>query len=450
MKKNIIESSIILLSILKWFILASCVGVLVGGSTTFFVQTLTWTITFVRQTPYYFWFLPLTLTLSGVLIHYLAPQAEGYGVRVIEAIHKHSGRISPLVVPVNFVSSILTIAFGGSAGKTGPCVQIGAALASALASLFKLNDIGRRKLVICGISAGFSAVFGTMIAAAIFGIEVLFIGAIFYDVLFPSLVAGMVAFQVASRLGMTYPSYQVGVIPNFNGTFVLAVFIGGIIFGLCALLLIESLQLGERLSKAIPVWEPLKGIIGGFLLIMLTYLFSEQYLGLGTETIEASLQGNSVPFFMFLFKILFVSITLNFCGNGGVIAPILFVGATVGNLLGQIFGADLALFSAIGMVSLLAGAANTPIAASLMAVELFGHEIAPYATFACIISFLMSGHRTVYPSQMLTMAKSAWVSIGPDKKIREIQYTNVTIKHLNIFRMIGKLLRRWKKSKIIK
>lgn len=447
MKTQVVESPIILLSIIKWFFLASCVGCIVGGSTTLFLKTLAWTIALTQRIPYYFWFLPIALPISSVLINYLAPEAEGYGAKVIEAIHKHSGRIPPLVAPVKFVATIVTITFGGSAGKTGPCVQIGAALASMFASLFKLNNRDRRKLVICGISAGFAAVFGSTIAGAIFGIEVLFIGAIFYDVLFPSFISGIVAYQVASRLGITYASTPIYAIPGFSGSFFIEVIASGVLFGLCALLLIESLRLGERANRAIPIWKPLQGIIGGFLLIGLTYLFSDQYLGLGTEMIEACLQSKPVSLYAFLLKILFVSITLNFCGSGGIITPILFVGATVGNVFGQVLDLDLSLFSAIGMVSLLAGTANTPIAASIMAVELFGRQIAPYATVACITSFLMAGHRTVYPSQKLAIAKSALFVVDTDKEIKKIQTLHITTRHFGLLRMILDLIQRWRKPK---
>lgn len=219
----------------------------------------------------------------------------------------------------------------------------------------------------------------------------------------------------------------------------------GILFGLCALLLIESLFIGEKICRAIPIWNPLKGILGGAALIALTYLFSDRYLGLGGETIEFCLMGQPVSAAAFLLKILFVSITLNFCGSGGIISPILFIGATLGNLFGQISGSDLSLFSAIGMVSLLAGAANTPITASIMSAELFGSQIAPYAAVACITSFLMAGHRTVYPSQVLLLAKSAAFEVDTQKELREIGNIRVTTQRLDLIGSFIRLLQKRKK-----
>ncbi len=147
----------------------------------------------------------MAFVASTALVKYLAPEAKGHGTeKVIEAVHKRSGKMDPHVVPVKLLATVITIATGGSAGKEGPCAQIGAGLASLLADLFRFDDSDRKKLVICGISAGFSTVFGTPIAGAIFGVEVLFVGSLMYEVLLPSFVAGIVGFQVSSALGVSY------------------------------------------------------------------------------------------------------------------------------------------------------------------------------------------------------------------------------------------------------
>ena len=446
MKHKIIESPIIFLSIVKWFILAICVGGIVGISTTLFLKTLDWAVTYTHRIPYYFWYLPLTLPISSLIIDYLAPEAEGYGARVIEAIHKYSGRIPPFVAPVKFVATLITIAFGGSAGKTGPCAQIGAGLTSIFASLVRLNDVDRKKLVTCGISAAFAVIFGTTLAGAIFGIEVLFIGALFYDVFFPSFISGLVAYQIALDLGLTYSSPQMLVIPDYNGLFLGKMVFSGVVFGLCALILIESLRLGEHICQVIPMWKPLKGVLGGLCLILLVYVFSEQYLGLGSDMIANCLHGTPISPGAFLIKILFVTITLNFCGSGGIITPILVIGATIGNLFGQITGHDLSFFTAIGMVSLLAGAANVPLTACIMAMELFGPAITPYAAIACITSFLMAGHRSVYPSQILYLTKSSAFGVDTQKELREIHTLHITPHPVSIIGTILKFIKKYKRK----
>lgn len=421
MKRKIVESSVLFVSILKWLLLASCAGILVGLSTTVFLKALGYSISAASAYTYYYLLLPVALFLTALIVKYLAPDAEGHGTeKIIEAVHKHSGRIRLMVVPVKLVATIITIALGGSAGKEGPAAQIGAGVSSAFSDLLRFNDRDRKKLVICGISAGFATVFGTPIAGAIFGVEVLFVGGMLYDVLLPSFVSGIVAFQVSSALGITYFHEPLHFVPVFSSLFFIKVCAAGIFFGLCSFLMIELLRYTERVSHKMKVWPPLKGLLGGTLLIILSYLFSTRYLGLGLDTIKEALEGGAVPGGAFLLKIVFTAITLGFGGSGGIITPIFFVGATAGNLFGSVLGFDVSVFSAIGMIALLAGAANTPISASIMAIELFGPAIGPYAAVACVISFLMTGHRSVYPSQVLSFTKSSSLTVQHGKEMKHI------------------------------
>jgi H+/Cl- antiporter ClcA len=422
MRQRIAEETVLFISVAKWIFMATIVGVVVGLSTAVFIKILVWSSQLAKNYEYYFLLLPVALVLSELLVKYLAPDARGHGTeKVIEAIHKHSGRIKASVVPVKLLATIITLAAGGSVGKEGPCAQIGAGLTSLLADLFKFGDKDRKKLVICGISAGFAAVFGTPISGAIFGVEVLFAGAIVYDVLLPSFVAGITAYQVARMFGITYFYHPLQFVPVFSETFFLKVILAGVFFGLCSGFLIESLKIGERLALKIKLGTVLKAFLGGIILIILTFIFSKQYLGLGLNSIETALQGTKMPWYAFIMKSIFTSITLSFGGSGGIVTPIFFVGAAVGSLFAVILGLDIATFSAIGLVSLLAGAANTPISASIMAVELFGPKLAPYATIACIISFLMTGHRSVYPSQILATSKSSSIDVEIGKELEDIE-----------------------------
>ncbi len=421
MKRKIVESSVLFVSILKWIFLATCAGILVGLSTTVFLKALGFSIAAASGYHYYYLLLPAALFLTALMVRYLAPDAEGHGTeKIIEAVHQRSGKIRLMVVPVKLVATVITIAFGGSAGKEGPAAQIGAAVSSAFSDLLRFDSSDRKKLVICGISAGFATVFGTPIAGAIFGVEVLFVGGMLYDVLLPSFVSGIVAFQVSSALGITYFHEPLQFVPLFSSLFFIKVCGAGIFFGLCSLLMIEVLGLFEKMSRRLTMWPPLKALLAGGVLVLLTFLFSTRYLGLGLDTIKDSLEGGQVPGGAFLLKMLFTAITLGFGGSGGIITPIFFVGSTAGNAFGSVLGFDVSVFSAIGMVALLAGAANTPISSSIMAIELFGPAIGPYAAVACVISFLMTGHRSVYPSQVLSFTKSASLSVQHGKEMRNI------------------------------
>lgn len=409
-------------SVLKWFVLATLTGAIVGLSTTVFLKALAWSINIAEGHEFFFLLLPVAFVISIVLIKWFAPDAEGHGTeKVIEAIHTKSGRIKAAVVPVKLVATIVTLACGGSAGKEGPCAQIGAGLASLFADLLRLSDHDRKKIVICGISAGFASVFGTPIAGSIFGVEVLFVGSMLYEVLLPSFIAGVTAYEISSTFGIQYFKHSVSVVPVFTETFFIEVALAGVFMGLCAFFMVETMRAGEKLAGRLRVSPALKGLIGGAVLVALTFVFSRRFLGLGLDTIEAALKGVPVPWYAFAVKSVFTSITLNFGGSGGIVTPIFFIGAASGTLYAHLTGLDPATFAAIGLVAVLAGAANTPIAAAIMALEMFGPALGPYAAVACVISFLMTGHRSVYPSQILAAAKSPSLHVRLGEEVEGIQ-----------------------------
>jgi H+/Cl- antiporter ClcA len=392
--------------IFKWIIYASGIGIVVGLSTTIFLKALGWSISAVSGYGYYFLLLPLALVLCDLTVRRLAPEARGHGTeQVIEAVHRRSGKIDHKVIPVKAVATILTIAFGGSVGKEGPCAQIGAGISSAIADIFRLKDDDRKKLVICGISAGFAAVFGTPIAGAIFGIEVIYVGTLMYEVMLASFIAGIVSYQVATFLGITYSYHFLSIIPDFSEIFFLKVIVASILFGLCSIVMIEALIYIEKLAMKIPPRLPIRSFVGGIIMVILALVFSTQYMGLSTGLIDRAIQGAPLDMYAFPAKILFTGVTLGFGGSGGVITPIFVVGATAGATFAQITGLSVPVFAAIGLVSLLAGTTKTPIASSIMAIELFGALIGPYAAIACIISFIISGHRSVYASQVFSLKR---------------------------------------------
>lgn len=446
-RKKLSEQTAIFITIAIWTLISTITGLVVGFAASIFLKILDWSTFTTTKFPFYFLSLPIALFLSTLLVKYLAPDAEGHGTeKVIEAIHKYSGKIKVNVVPVKVLATVITLAAGGSVGKEGPTAQIGAGIASFFADFFKFDNFARKKIVICGISAGFAAVFGTPIAGAIFGVEVLFIGSLLYDVLLPSFVAGITAYEVSSYMGVHYFHEPVKFMPVFSETFFLKMILAGIFFGICSFLLVESLDLGKKLAHKIPLWESAKGLLGGVILCILTFIFSKQYLGLGLDTIANLLQGGQIVWYAFLVKMLFTSITLNFGGSGGIVTPIFFIGSAAGVVFGHVMGLDTGTMAAIGLIGLLAGAANTPIAASVMAIELFGPQIAPYAAIVAVVSYLMTGHRSVYPSQVLAVKKSRYVDIEVGKEIQGIQAT-YNINHKNIGDAIKKLFQKTVSSK---
>ncbi len=412
--KAIGEVPILFYSLVKWTVLAVVAGVLVGSITAFFLFLLEWGTEYVGGLGFAsrFVLLPLGFLLSMVMVRKLAPEAKGHGTeKVIEAIHCRSGRISLPVVPVKLVATVITLAAGGSAGKEGPCAQIGAGLTSGMATLFRFGDEDRRKLVVCGISAGFAAIFGTPVAGAIFGVEVLFIGQMFYDVLLPSLISGIVAYYTASELGVSYFTEILHAVPDLSGHFFLWGILAGAFFGLVALLHIEIIELCGKAFERMKVHPYFKPLLGAGILLVATFFLGPRYLGLGTETIEAAVGGQSVPPLAFMIKSILTGITLSCGGSGGIVTPTFFVGATAGVTFSMLSGMNPAFCAALGQAAVLSGAANTPISATVMAIELFGSPVAPLAALACIVAFIVSGHRSVYPSQILARPKSKALGI---------------------------------------
>ncbi len=421
LRKHITEQTAIFLSVAKWVVLSSLVGIIIGAVVTMFLKILLLGEVNRSHLPFpYYYLLPVALLLTVFLVRTFAPNAEGHGTeKVIEAVHKKHGKIDVAVIPVKLFATVLTLYAGGSVGKEGPGAQIGAGVASLLSDMLRFTKEDRKKLVICGISAGFASVFGTPIAGAIFGVEVLIIGVILYDVLLPSFIAGFAAFTTAQFLGIEYTYFDIHFFQtvSLDLPLILKVVLAGIFFGIISDLIVTSVNLTHKLLKKIPAHPYLIAFIGGLVLMLLAMVFGERYLGLGLSTIKDVLTPHpyipiDVPWYAFILKTIFTSITLGVGGSGGIITPLFYIGATSGMAFGQIIGeSHVTLFAALGFVSVLAGATNAPIAATIMAVELFGLEIAHYAALSAVISFLITGHRSVFPSQILAMKKSEMLEV---------------------------------------
>ena len=427
------EHTALVISTVKWAFLGAGAGLCVGYGTRGFLWALGFSASVFNRlsggTFPAFWLLPAALPACVWLIRTFAPDARGHGTEaVIAAIHQHSGRINWLVAPVKLAATVLTLTFGGSVGKEGPAAQIGAAFTSLFADILRLNDADRRKLVICGISAGFAAVFGTPVSGALFGIEVLYLGRIDYSVIFPALVAGIVG-HLACGVNPPFPMLQ----EAFTGTgqvrIVLISIASGAVFGLVALLLIESMRATEAALRKFETHPYILAAGGGAALVALYLVAGDSYAGLGTGTIEHVLDGTTrVAGIAFLIKILATSITLETGGSGGIITPVFFVGATSGAALAYVFGVPQGLLAAFGMVSVLAAAANTPIAAAVMAIEVLPPHEGVFAALAAVTAYLMVGHRSVYASQKLGFSKSAGLDVPLGGAIGDVDRADVRVR----------------------
>lgn len=397
------------LHIIKWFALATLVGIIVGVLDAAFLKMLDAAIGWRNTIPFFYVGLPLFLYVGVLLSRRTFSKDRDYTTdAVIDKINTYKP-ISFISITKGFFLSILTMATGGSAGKEAPCADVGAGISSILARFMRMNPYDQRKMMICGVSAGFAGVFGVPISGALFGLEVLWVGHIFYEVMFAALVSGMTAFQVTQFLGVNYIYHPIHFVPVFSEQFFLKVIIAGMIFGLISILFIEMMKFMKVLFRYIALRSSvfLACAVGGFVLIAIGYFISPLYLGLGMSGIDNVLAGSAPASpFGFLYKIITTSVTFAAGGIGGVVTPIFFIGTQAGGMLAEFLSVDTATLAALGLVAVLAGTANTPLSASIMAIELFGAEIAPYATIACVISFLVTGQKSIYPSQRIAYDKS--------------------------------------------
>ncbi len=429
-RKHFAEQGFVFASLVKWVLLSSLMGVIIGAMISLFLKILSMAESSRELLPFpYYFTLPFALVLTVYVIKKLAPNAEGHGTeKVIEAIHKSDGKVEIAILPVKVLATVISIFSGASVGKEGPGAQLGAAASSFVSSLLHFNTHDRKKLVICGISAGFASVFGTPIAGAIFGIEILIVGTIMYDVLLPSIIAGFTAFLTAQYMGVEYSYF---VLKNYytdiplNIHFVIMVVLAGLFFGIVTDFFVTFLHWTHHWIKNLKWHWLLKPFVAGVFMAALSYFIGDRYLGLGFDTIKESLSpftaNENVYWYDTIGKIFFTSLSLGGGASGGIITPVFYIGAASGNLFGHLVGDHVAFFAALGFVSVLAGATNAPIAAIIMAGELFGLEVAHYAAVTAVISFLMTGHRSVFPSQILAMKKSQHLKIKLGEEIENVE-----------------------------
>lgn len=411
-----------LATVLQWFVLASIVGVVVGSGASLFLHLLFFSIDRTASSPPWLRMvlLPVGGLLNGLLLYYgYRGNSTGLKDSTLAAVYTQSGRMPYRTALIKPIAAIITLASGGSAGKEGPCSHIGGVLASAIGGVFHLNPELRKRLVACGVSAGFSSVFGTPIAGAVYGVEMLAIGRIRHDFLFPAIVAGLTSYEVSQKWKVPYAHYHLHLLPQFSETLFIKVIVIGIFCGAAAWIFVELIELAHHLFNQLKLrlhlWPPVMPLIGGLLLSALILVVPTAYLGLSLPMMDKALSGAPMPYLGFFWKALLVAITLGSGFYGGIVTPQFVIGAMAGNVLAHVLGVDPSLGAAVGLTAVVASASNTPIAAILMGVELFGGTTGTlYAAIACIAAYLIIGHRSVYPDQLVAFPKSTWLQIKPE------------------------------------
>lgn len=383
----------------KWLFIAGIVGLLTGTASALFLTGLEWVTAAQVENLWLLWLLPI----GGALVSYIylkvgKDSARGNNL-IIEQIHEGNGVIPFRMAPLVLFGTLITHLFGGSAGREGTAVQMGGSLSEWIGKLLRLSPLDRKLILMCGISGGFGSIFGTPLAGAIFGLEVLAIGTISYEALLPCFVASYIGHLVTSAWGISHIHYSMGTVPSFDVILIGKVVFASILFGLTALLFTA---MTDKLKALFTRWfsnPALKSFIGGLIIIALVYATgTRDYLGLGIPLIQQAFQDSISPL-AFLLKTLFTSITLGTGFQGGEVTPLFVIGSTLGSALAHFLYASAPFLAAIGFVSVFSGAAKTPIACFIMGIELFGSEGAVYLFIGCVISFLFSGRTGIYKAQ---------------------------------------------------
>ncbi|MGI4757274.1 MAG: voltage-gated chloride channel family protein [Janthinobacterium lividum] len=402
--------------LLRWIPIATLVGILGGTASALLLWSLE-AATNLRETHH--WLIAL-LPLAGLFVGFVywkfGTSVEAGNNLVLDEIHDPKRTIPIRMTPLILLGTFVTHLFGGSAGREGTAIQTGASLADQLARPFRMDARERRVLLMAGISAGFASVFGTPLAGAVFGMEVLALGAVSYEAIAPCFLAAFIGEFTTHAWGAHHTVYTVALVPPLNVVRMILAAAAGACFGLVAGAFAKTTHAIGALFKRYVAWPPLRPFLGGTVVAGAVFaLGTTRYIGLGIPTIVAAFHGQLPPY-DFLNKFLFTVVTLGAGFKGGEVTPLFFIGATLGNALSYVLALPSSLLAGMGFVAVFAGAANTPLASTLMAVELFGGEAGAYAGIACVVSYLFSGHGGIYHSQRVGSRK--YLSLSGDDELQ--------------------------------
>ena len=395
--------------LLRWLVLASLVGALAGTASAGFLVALEWSTRWREAHPWALALLPAAGLLIGLAYHQFGNRVVKGNNLILEEIHHPSGVIPLRMVPLVLGSTLLTHLAGGSAGREGTAVQMGGALADQLSRW--LPPAERRLLLMAGMSAGFAAVFGTPLAGAVFGLEVGRRGSMRYEAVLPSFLAAVLADYVTRAWGVGHTAYPVLLAPPISALTLVSTLLLGVLCGLTA-------RSFAGLTHAVGRWfgrlsyAPLRPVLGGALVAgSMGGLGTMRYAGLGIPVIVEAFQ-HPLPPQDFVLKLLLTALTLGAGFKGGEVTPLFFIGAALGSAVALVLPLPVALLAGMGFVGVFAGAANTPLAGTLIGLELFGSGAGSYLGLCCVVAYLFSGHRGIYVAQVVGQTKLPSASLA--------------------------------------
>ena len=393
-----------LITTVKWVVFSVITGCVVGLIATAFSFCLNLVTELRLAHPAFLLLLPVGALGIVALYRGILKEKDPGTNLILSAIH--SGDDIPLrMAPLISVATVFTHLCGGSAGREGAALQLGGSLGSSLGSLFHFQKNDRHVMIMCGMSAAFSALFGTPLAAAVFSMEVVSVGIMHYAALLPCAISALIARSIASAFHLEESAYVIDALPAFSLLPAVKICALAALCGLLSIAFCVILHQSQHLFQKVFPNPWIRALAGGSAVLLLTILVGNQdYNGAGTAMIAASVEG-SVPWEAFLIKMLFTAITLAAGYKGGEIVPTLFVGASFGCLFGNLIGFSPALCAAAGMGALFCGVTNAPLSSLLICIELFGAEAMPYFLLSIAFSYMVSGYYGLYSSQKIVYSK---------------------------------------------
>lgn len=394
----------------KWVLYACVIGVFVGAVAVAFHMGIDWATGLRAAHPWVIWLLPVGGAVI-VLMYRLCGMEKDQGTNLVLVAVREAQPLKLRTAPLIFLATILTHLVGGSAGREGAALQLGGSLAAYVGRGIGLDEKDSRVMVMCGMAGAFSALFGTPLTAAVFAMEVVSVGVMYYAAMVPCLVSAMVGLMVAEWCGVGAHGYTITGIPELSAAAMLRV---GALGVLCAILSIWFCKAMHAAPKLYAKFQPdpmLRAVVGGVLVLVLTLAVgSQDYNGAGDALIRRMLAGEDIPE-AFLLKILFTAVTLGAGFRGGEIVPILCTGAAFGTVMGPLLGLSQSFGGAVGMAAVFCGGTNCPLSAILLSYELFGGQGVPLYALGCGISYMLSGYYGLYSEQKIVYSKfrTEWI-----------------------------------------
>lgn len=408
--------------LLQWLVLGTLVGLASGAGSALFLWLLDLATGFRGAHLWIVWLLPVAgLVMGAILQRWGGPVRAGSNL-VIDTIHDDSPEIPLHVAPSILGGTVLTHLFGGSGGREGAAVQMGAALAEEISRRLHVRPATRKQLLSAGIAGGFGSVFGTPMAGTVFGMEMVHLGRIDYAAFIPSLTAAVVGDLTAQALGVKHEPFPAVPALGIDPLVLLKWVLVGVIVALVAAAFIETTHGIRRMLDSRLRSLPLQMALGGAAVVLMWQLLgSPDYLGLSLPLLSGAF-ADPAPWYSFALKAAFTAVTLGAGFLGGEVTPLFVVGATLGSALAGPLGLPVALTAGVCMAAMFAAASNTPLALSIMAVELLGAHALPHVVIVAVVAYLITGSRSIYPSQRLIREKGDTGSFEQPLTIRDMPH----------------------------